>query len=245
MNPALLWTLRIFIYATLIQALLRMYTAGVTVIWAWSIGAIVFALLLPIGQWKKRWSPYMIMAVLIVEGIFAMIGMLLTPVPGVLQFAFFILLTLSAQLPRPLSILSYLLLLLMNHLPFVLVSNGQANVDFIFDLLPGQLVFIAFSEIFWQSRRIIEENRKLIDELVEAQRELHPEHKPSAEAVVFSKRDKEVLALIAKGFSNKEIAERLFLAEGTVKNRVSMILEKTGVRNRTEAALKAREIGVL
>ncbi|WP_211264617.1 LuxR C-terminal-related transcriptional regulator [Gynuella sunshinyii] len=63
--------------------------------------------------------------------------------------------------------------------------------------------------------------------------------------MVFSKRDKEVLALIAKGFSNKEIADRLFLAEGPVKNRVSMILEKTGVRNRTEAALKAREIGVL
>nr|WP_245627004.1 hypothetical protein [Gynuella sunshinyii] len=167
MNPALLWTLRIFIYATLFQALIRMYTAGVTVIWTWSIGAMVFALLLPIGKWKNRWSPYMILAVLIVEAVFAMTGMLLNPVPGVLQFAFFILLTLSAQLPRPLSILSYLLLLLMNHLPFVLVSHGQANWDFVFDLLPDQLVFIAFSEILWQSRRVIEENRKLIDELVE------------------------------------------------------------------------------
>ena len=73
----------------------------------------------------------------------------------------------------------------------------------------GQRIFIAFSEVFWQYRRIMEENRKLIDELVEAQRQLHPEYKQPTEPVVFSKRDKEELPLIAKGFSNKEIADRL------------------------------------
>ena len=244
MNPKLLWSLRILIYVVLLQVLLRLYNDDAGAIWAWGIGVVIYALLLPIGK-SKRWSVYTILAALLINGALTMIGMLLTPLPGILQFSFFMLLTLSAQLPRPLSMLSYLLLLLMNHLPFILASHGRADWDFVFDLLPGQLVFITFSEIFWQYRRIMEENRKLIDELVEAQRQLHPEHRPPTEAITFSRRDKEVLTLIAKGFSNKEIADRLFLAEGTVKNRVSTILEKTGVRNRTEAALKARELGVL
>ncbi len=47
------------------------------------------------------------------------------------------------------------------------------------------------------------------------------------------------------GFSNKEIAEKLYLAEGTVKNRVSQLLDKIGARDRTQAALRAREWGVL
>ena len=61
----------------------------------------------------------------------------------------------------------------------------------------------------------------------------------------FSSRELQILGLIAKGFSNKEIADRLFLAEGTVKNRVSDILLKIGARDRTNAALKARNLGLV
>ena len=64
-------------------------------------------------------------------------------------------------------------------------------------------------------------------------------------AAAFSRRELEVLRLLAEGFSNKEIAERLFLAEGTVKNRVSDILSKIDARDRTQAALRAREMGLL
>jgi DNA-binding NarL/FixJ family response regulator len=60
-----------------------------------------------------------------------------------------------------------------------------------------------------------------------------------------SERELEILALIAKGDSNKEIASQLFIAEGTVKNHVTHILGKLGVRDRTQAALKARELGLL
>ena len=60
-----------------------------------------------------------------------------------------------------------------------------------------------------------------------------------------SERELEVLALIARGASNKEIASQLFIAEGTVKNHVTHILGKLGVRDRTQAALKARELGLL
>jgi DNA-binding NarL/FixJ family response regulator len=60
-----------------------------------------------------------------------------------------------------------------------------------------------------------------------------------------SERELEILALIARGASNKEIASQLFIAEGTVKNHVTHILGKLGVRDRTQAALKARELGLL
>jgi DNA-binding NarL/FixJ family response regulator len=60
-----------------------------------------------------------------------------------------------------------------------------------------------------------------------------------------SERELEILAWIARGSSNKEIAGQLFIAEGTVKNHVTHILGKLGVRDRTQAALKARELGLL
>jgi DNA-binding NarL/FixJ family response regulator len=60
-----------------------------------------------------------------------------------------------------------------------------------------------------------------------------------------SERELEILAWIARGHSNKEIASQLFIAEGTVKNHVTHILGKLGVRDRTQAALKARELGLL
>ncbi|MBK6325772.1 MAG: response regulator transcription factor [Chloroflexi bacterium] len=60
-----------------------------------------------------------------------------------------------------------------------------------------------------------------------------------------SEREQEILALVATGASNKEIASELFIAEGTVKNHVTNILGKLGVRDRTQAALKAREIGLI
>ncbi|MEJ2736283.1 MAG: response regulator transcription factor [Anaerolineae bacterium] len=60
-----------------------------------------------------------------------------------------------------------------------------------------------------------------------------------------SERELEILNWIARGASNKEIADQLFIAEGTVKNHVTHILGKLGVRDRTQAALKARELGLL
>jgi len=56
-------------------------------------------------------------------------------------------------------------------------------------------------------------------------------------------RETEILRLMAGGYSNKEIANTLGVAEGTVKNHVSNILSKMGVRDRTRAVLKAFELG--
>jgi DNA-binding NarL/FixJ family response regulator len=60
-----------------------------------------------------------------------------------------------------------------------------------------------------------------------------------------SEREREVLRLVARGASNKEIAAALYLAEGTVKNHVTSILEKLQVSDRTQAALRARELGLV
>ncbi len=60
-----------------------------------------------------------------------------------------------------------------------------------------------------------------------------------------TRRELEVLRLIAAGYSNREIAEVLGTAEGTVKNQTSSIFSKLGVRDRTRAVLKALEMGWL
>lgn len=61
----------------------------------------------------------------------------------------------------------------------------------------------------------------------------------------FSEKEVAILRLLAGGYSNKEIARSLFLAEGTVKNYVSAILDKLGTRDRTRAVLKAITLRVI
>lgn len=66
--------------------------------------------------------------------------------------------------------------------------------------------------------------------------------KPETNALQFmSEREQEILSLIGKGLSNKEIASQLHITEGTVKNHVSSVLTQLGVRDRTQAALWAKE----
>jgi len=60
-----------------------------------------------------------------------------------------------------------------------------------------------------------------------------------------SGRELEVLKLLANGASNKEIADALDVATGTVKNHVTRVLEKLGVSDRTQAALRARDLGIV
>ena len=60
-----------------------------------------------------------------------------------------------------------------------------------------------------------------------------------------SARELEVLRLVATGASNKEIADTLVIAEGTVKNHLTSILAKLEVRDRMQAVLKSREIGLI
>ncbi|MFB2637951.1 response regulator [Shewanella bicestrii] len=62
---------------------------------------------------------------------------------------------------------------------------------------------------------------------------------------LLSQREREILGFMAGGFSNKEIANAVFLAEGTVKNHVSTILAKLDCRDRTQAVLKGLQLSLI
>ncbi|MDR7270066.1 DNA-binding NarL/FixJ family response regulator [Pelomonas saccharophila] len=69
---------------------------------------------------------------------------------------------------------------------------------------------------------------------------------PQAQATLgISPREREVLELLAAGLSNKEIADKLHMSPHTVKTHVARLFEKLDARRRTEAILKARELGLL
>jgi DNA-binding NarL/FixJ family response regulator len=76
---------------------------------------------------------------------------------------------------------------------------------------------------------------------------LHPPARPIGEGLPepLTERELDVLRLLSAGLSNREIGDRLGLSEGTVKNYVTGVLQKIGVRDRTQAALRGRELGLI
>ena len=85
--------------------------------------------------------------------------------------------------------------------------------------------------------------RKVVAEFARLARPARPPETGLPEPL--SDRERDILRLLAQGLSNREIATRLSLAQGTVKNYVTNILQKLGARDRTQAALRARELGVI
>ncbi|WP_109525834.1 MULTISPECIES: response regulator [Nocardia] len=67
----------------------------------------------------------------------------------------------------------------------------------------------------------------------------------TAPPIELTDRETDVLRLVAAGAANREIARSLYLSEGTVKNHVSSILNRLGVRDRTQAAIYAHRRGLL
>jgi DNA-binding NarL/FixJ family response regulator len=70
-------------------------------------------------------------------------------------------------------------------------------------------------------------------------------NRASEMADALSPREMEILLLVASGDSNKEIAEKLVISEGTVKNHLSSILSKLNARDRLQAVIRARELGLI
>jgi ATP/maltotriose-dependent transcriptional regulator MalT len=67
----------------------------------------------------------------------------------------------------------------------------------------------------------------------------------ATQALGLSDRELEVLQQLAAGRSNKEIAAQLHVSPNTIKTHVARVFEKLGARRRTEAILRARELGIL
>ncbi|MFD9756899.1 response regulator [[Kitasatospora] papulosa] len=84
--------------------------------------------------------------------------------------------------------------------------------------------------------------RRLIEEFASAS----PAHEPAAPEALgtLTRREREVLGCLGLGLSNMEIAERLSMAEATVKTHVSRLLGKLGLRSRAQAAVLAQQLGV-
>jgi DNA-binding NarL/FixJ family response regulator len=86
---------------------------------------------------------------------------------------------------------------------------------------------------------------KLIRQFTQLQNQRPSAASPAPLVEPLSAREIQVLRNLAEGRSNKEIATALSIAEGTVKNHMSQVLAKLGVMDRTQAALRARELGLL
>jgi len=72
-----------------------------------------------------------------------------------------------------------------------------------------------------------------------------PEPRPAASAEAFTPREREVLALLARGLSNRDIADALEISAHTAKFHVNSILQKLGVERRTEAVVRAARLGLV
>jgi len=79
--------------------------------------------------------------------------------------------------------------------------------------------------------------------LIERFGELPKQAPPSLDAL--TDREREILRLLARGLSNAELAERLFVSETTVKSHVSSVLRKLGVRDRVQAVIAAYDAGLV
>jgi DNA-binding NarL/FixJ family response regulator len=71
-----------------------------------------------------------------------------------------------------------------------------------------------------------------------------PDHRSVLDSCQFSARELDVLRQVSRGRTNKEIAAALHISEGTVKNHLTSVFSRLAVQDRTQAALKARELGI-
>ncbi|KAB8192023.1 response regulator [Nonomuraea phyllanthi] len=139
--------------------------------------------------------------------------------------------------------------------PPVLVLTTFDNDDLVLDAMRagacGYLLKDVTLERLTKAIRVIADGGTLIspsitDRLLRAvRRRRSPVDAGLPPVQPLTERELEVLRLVAEGYSNREIAQALFLVEGTVKNHVSTVLMKLGARDRTNAVLRALRENIL
>lgn len=141
------------------------------------------------------------------------------------------------------------------HIPVIILTTFDDD-DYVFDGLRAGAIGYLLKDV--SSQKLIEAIKtavrgetflqpsvaaKVVAELNRVASRAHSRPQPLVEPL--SERELEILRVLAGGASNREIAAQLFIAEGTVKNHVTNILGKLNARDRTQAALIAKELGLI
>jgi NarL family two-component system response regulator LiaR len=115
----------------------------------------------------------------------------------------------------------------------------------------GVLIAILFAGAgIWLGTRLLAPRERIVDRIVEIAVPAAPTPKFAADDIArerlgITRRELEILELVARGLSNREIGETLFVSENTVKTHCSRAFDKLGARRRTEAVQRSKELGLL
>lgn len=117
----------------------------------------------------------------------------------------------------------------------------------------GGLIALLFASVgIWlglkltKKEQVIVERERIVEKevLIRAETPFSPNEKLLQELAI-TRREFEILGLIASGLSNREIGERLFVSENTVKTHSSRLFDKLSVKRRTQAVQRAKELGLI
>ncbi|RME41871.1 MAG: DNA-binding response regulator, partial [Caldilineae bacterium] len=132
----------------------------------------------------------------------------------------------------------------------VIILTMYRRDDYVFEAIKagasGYLLKEAEMDDLLAAVRAVARGEAVIDPAIAGRvlAELRPSPPADPSEETLPERDVEILQLLAQGLSNQEIADRLFIAEKTVRNRLSLIFRRLHLKNRTEAALYAVRKGL-
>ncbi len=134
----------------------------------------------------------------------------------------------------------------------IIILTMYRRDDYVFEAIKagasGYLLKEAELDELLDAIRAVAQGEAVIDPSIAGRvlAELRRPRRTPVEAVPeLADRDLEILQLVAQGLSNQEIADRLFLAEKTIRNRLSLIFKRLHLENRTQAALYALREGLI
>jgi NarL family two-component system response regulator LiaR len=109
----------------------------------------------------------------------------------------------------------------------------------------GVLIAILFAGTgIWLGTRLLAPRERIVEVAVPAVSAKVTADDTVRERLGITRRELEILELVARGMSNREIGETLFVSENTVKTHCSRAFDKLGARRRTEAVQRSRELGL-
>lgn len=125
-------------------------------------------------------------------------------------------------------------------------SDDEALLGSILAGAKGYLLKDIKGDIFLKSIHKVAQGESILDaQAAERVRDrLRKVGSPAAEIADLSEQERRIITLIGDGFSNRQIAEQMFIAEKTVKNYVSSLLSKLGLERRTQAASLVTRVGL-